>query len=53
MQGSEPKKTIKIVIIGDLGVGKTALLSNYLKREISGQDKFMKEASIDNREVLL
>ena len=57
---SKPKVFLKIVVIGDSGVGKTSLLQQYIDGEVSsmtkptiGADFLKKVLHIDGREVTL
>ena len=60
MAATRKKNFLKIVILGDSGVGKTTLLQQFLNGKTSGQykptigaDFSKKEILIDNRVVTL
>jgi len=57
---SRKKHLLKIIILGDSGVGKTSLLVRYVKRQFSssykatiGADFLSKEVEVDNKIVTL
>ena len=60
MAASRKKVFIKIVVLGDSGVGKTSLLDQYVNRKFStaykatiGADFLTKEVTIDDKLVTL
>lgn len=60
MQSSKKKNFLKIVILGDSGVGKTTLLQQYVNKKVNahskptiGADFSKKEITIDNQIVTL
>lgn len=57
---SRRKLLLKIIILGDSGVGKTALMNQYVNKKFSNQykatigaDFLTKEVMVDNRIVTL
>ena len=57
---SQKKQFLKIVILGDSGVGKTTLLQQYVMQKVAGHSKptigadfQKKEIMVDNQQVNL
>jgi Ras-related protein Rab-7A len=50
---SKKKQFLKIVILGDSGVGKTTLLQQYVNQKVSGHSKPTIGADFSKKEVMI
>ena len=50
---TKKKNYLKIVILGDSGVGKTTIIQHYLNGKITGQSKPTIGADFSKKEILI